>query len=140
MNRKAKIAYLQMVIGVILFSIGFILFLNFNLSDWYAKERHSYISNNFTQLTLVLNDYKKGVVRGDVKYLKELEIESYFVWYCLSKRTPNSNYRAIKSYTSTESHKAIIVENLNEFIETKFYYLKKFFSFIICSSDRSQNS
>ena len=58
MNRKAKIAYLQMVIGVILFSIGFILFLNFNLSDWYAKERHSYISNNFTQLTLVLNDYK----------------------------------------------------------------------------------
>lgn len=132
MNRKAKFAYSQMVLGAIVFSIGFILLLNFNLTEWYTKEKTSYLTNNFTQLTLMLSNYKSQNKFSDPHYVNELEIDSHLKWYCLSK---NSLRRKQRLADGEHASSLLIVDNLNESIETKFHYLIKLFSFLICSSD-----
>jgi hypothetical protein len=97
------------------------MYFKLNL-EWYTKEKDSYISNNFTQLVLVFGDVNS-------KDDSSNKAESYFNWYCLSKNS------ALKKSTYQNNNNQLIIDGLNERIDSNYFYLKKLFSFIICSAD-----
>lgn len=124
MNRKAKVAYLYMIVGGIVFSVGFFLLLSLNLAEWYAKEKLAYQTTNHTQLVLVLRNLK---YLSTSQNKNEIDENSYTDWYCLTSHR-------IPKYSPDDTGQ-LIVNNLNANIATRFYYTKKFFSLLICSSE-----
>ena len=71
------------------------------------------------------------LVFGDVNSKDDSynKAESYFNWYCLSKNSP------LRKSTYQNNNNQLIIDDLNERIDSNYFYLKRLFSFIICSAD-----
>lgn len=146
MNRQAKFAYAYMLIGLVLFLIGFVIVLNNNLNDekGFNELTRSFRRVNFSELVLIATRTKTQT--KDNPYEESEDEKIHLHWFCQLDHSHAYKTNEFETVISNGASKLISYGDSSssshgkkQTIHIKLiesYMLKRVFSFLICSTDK----
>ena len=151
----SKNSLFNLLVGGLLIALGFLMLLNFDITEWDSKHLFKAKLNRDELVQMIrrfndktLNETRAANLEDDFHaILNNLDVDSYLYFYCqLSKKpmrmwvyhpkqefpipTPN------QFTTLPADQKRLLDEELKETLENKKFYLKNLYSFIICKSEK----